>query len=80
MKIYGKSCLPFSPMKPWSLLPFLVDLPMPQRESMLVLEKPISLLNTKRVAGAPIPVISALVSTNSSVGLTPTKYSLSSAF
>ena len=44
------------------------------------LEKPTSLLNTKRVACAPIPVISALVSTNSSVGLTLTKYSLSSAF
>ena len=44
------------------------------------LEKPTSLLNTKRVTCAPIPVISALVITNSSVGLIPTKYSLSSAF
>ena len=44
------------------------------------LEKPTSLLNTKRVTCAPIPVISTLVSTDSSVGLTPTKYSLSSSF
>ena len=44
------------------------------------LEKPTSLLNTKRVTCAPILVISALVSTDSSVGLTPAKYSLSSAF
>ena len=45
-----------------------------------LLENPTSLLNTKRVTCAPIPVISALVSTNSSVGLTPTKYSLSFVF
>uniref|UniRef100_A0A2N9FMF5 Uncharacterized protein n=1 Tax=Fagus sylvatica TaxID=28930 RepID=A0A2N9FMF5_FAGSY len=57
-----------------------VDLPMPQRESMLVLEKPVSTLNTKRAAYAPIPVISAFVSTNSSVDQIPTKYPLSSVF
>jgi hypothetical protein len=47
---------------------------------MLVLGKPTSMLNTKRAACAPIPVISALVSTDSSVGLIATKYSLSSVF
>lgn len=69
-EIYKKCRLPFSPKKRWCLWPLLVDLPMPQRESMLVLENPTSLLNTNRVAGAPIPVISAVVSTNSSVGFT----------
>ena len=72
--------LPFSLMKPWCLWPFLVDLPMPQRDSMLVLEKPTSTLNTKRVAYAPIPVIFALVSIDSSVDQIPTKYPLSSVF
>ena len=72
--------LPFSPMKPWCLWPFLVDLPMPQRESMLVLEKPTSMLNTKRVTCTPVPVISAFVSICSNVGLIATKYPLSSAF
>ena len=37
------------------------------------------MLNTKRVTCAPIPVIFVLVSTGFSVGLIPTKYSLSSA-
>jgi hypothetical protein len=53
---------------------------MPQRESMLILEKPTLTLNTKRAAYVPIPVISALVSTDSSVGQIPTKYPLSSVF
>jgi hypothetical protein len=47
---------------------------------MLVLEKPTSTLNTKRAAYAPIPVIFALVSTDSSVDQIPTKYPLSSVF
>ena len=72
--------LPFSPMKSWCLWPFLVDLPMPQRESMLVLEKPVSTLNTKRAAYVPIPVISTFISTDSSVDQIPTKYPLSSVF
>ena len=38
------------------------------------------MLNTKRVTCAAIPVIFVFVSTGFSVGLIPTKYSLSSAF
>uniref|UniRef100_A0A2N9FAQ1 Uncharacterized protein n=1 Tax=Fagus sylvatica TaxID=28930 RepID=A0A2N9FAQ1_FAGSY len=49
--------------------PFLVDLPMPQRESTLVLEKPTSMFNTKRVTGAPILVISALIAFVASVSV-----------
>ena len=47
---------------------------------MLVLEKPVSTLNTKRAAYAPIPVISAFISMDSSVDQIPTKYLLSSVF
>lgn len=49
-------------------------------DSMFFSENPTSLLNTSSVAGAPLPVMSLVVNTNSKVGSTPCLYSLSSAF
>jgi hypothetical protein len=49
-------------------------------DSIFLAEKPFSLLNMSKVAGAPVFVISRDVMTNSSEGSTLSKYSLSSAF
>jgi hypothetical protein len=57
-----------------------VEFPTLQIESIFLAEKPFSLLNMSKVAGAPVFVISRDVITNSSEGSTPFKYSLSSAF
>ena len=67
----------------WSLGafgPFWWTFPCHKGNQYWFLEKPTSFLNTKKVTYAPIPVISMFVNIDSSAGLIPTKYSLSSAF
>lgn len=66
--------IPFSPINPCCLFPFFVDLPTLQIESMFFLENPTSLLKTNKVDGATVLVMSLVVSTNSSVGCTPSGY------
>lgn len=78
--VKDKSIIPFSPMYPRFRFPFLVDLPTLQMDSMFFSEKPFSLLKMRRVAGAPVAVMSSDVMTNSRHGSTPSGYSLSSAF
>lgn len=67
-------------MKPLLLFPFFVERPTLQIDSMFLGEKPFSLLKMSNVAGAPVAVMSSEVMINSSVGFTPSKYWLSSAF
>lgn len=78
--VKDKRILPFSPMYPRFRFPFLVDLPTLQIDSIFFSEKPFSLLKMRRVAGAPVAVMSSDVMTNSRQGSTPSGYSLSSAF